>query len=478
LKDDFPYNLLFLGLCCLYGLVVGLFIMKNEILGVLAAILPLLAWFTLIDARNCLYLLLAFLPFQASPFIYQNLMGIPGAKPFSLLAILALVVCFYHGGQLIYQPHKTRRKAIIYLAMYFTFFSLALFRSLGYLKFLHALDPEKFESSNIKYLLSYYIKPSLLLVSFIYILNHITSKKDIEKIFTFLCVVLGLISFVVVIISLSHGTIFMQHRDATNQFWNSYLGFHYNHIGSFYVVLGPLIIVPAIKKRFWGMLNYFLAMVSLILLQGRTSLLIFPIGSLLMLFLLGKKKELIILLAIFLLFSLNYLPGFIINSLQDIGRGDWNQVFTGRIDSLWLPLLSEWKNNIWLLLLGRGKYAMMTSSGFQIGTVLDVTHPHNAFIEFFLDNGIILLLVFIFFIIKLTKLAWHKLRLINSDIGWALFVSIICYLIATFTGRSLYPSYDNMFLFPVIALLVNHCRLPKSILVQTDPIASEVSNYQ
>jgi hypothetical protein len=68
----------------------------------------------------------------------------------------------------------------------------------------------------------------------------------------------------------------MQHRDATNQFWNSYLGFHYNHIGSFYVVLGPLIIVPAIKKRFWGMLNYFLAMVSLILLQGRTSLLIFP----------------------------------------------------------------------------------------------------------------------------------------------------------------------------------------------------------
>ena len=71
---------------------------------------------------------------------------------------------------------------------------------------------------------------------------------------------------------------------------------------------------------------------------------------------------------------------------------------------------------------------------------------------------IILFLIMIFYSFKLLKWAWYSVKAINSDIAWALLVSIICYFIGTISGRSLYPTSHNMFLFPVIALMVNYLR--------------------
>jgi O-antigen ligase len=107
---------------------------------------------------------------------------------------------------------------------------------------------------------------------------------------------------------------------------------------------------------------------------------------------------------------------------------------------------------------------MMTSPAYFKGTILQVDTAHNAFIEFFLDNGIILFLIMIFYIFKLLKLAWYNVKAINSDVGWALFVSIICYFIATISGRNIYPTPQNMFLFPIIALMVNYLRCKNEAL--------------
>ena len=72
LKNYLPYDLFSLGGCGLYGLMVGFLILENQRLGVIVAILPLLVWFAIVDDRNCLYILLAFTPFQLSPFISQK----------------------------------------------------------------------------------------------------------------------------------------------------------------------------------------------------------------------------------------------------------------------------------------------------------------------------------------------------------------------------------------------------------------------
>lgn len=458
LKEELPYGLYSFGICGLYGLVVGLLIMVDPKVGTVAAVLPLLTWIALVEVKNCLYLLLAFTPFHASPFVEQNLMGIPGAKPFSLLAVLTLIVFFYHGGQLL-QHEKTRRRATIYLGIYFAFFSLAMLRSLDYFQLLQMVNPDKFGGFSVSgYLLSWYVKPSLYLVSFIYILNHITSEKDIERIFTFLCVLLGVVSIAVVLIVFSHGDILMGTRSV--KYWNTYFGYHYNEIGSFYIILGPLVIVPAVRKRFWGVFNWFLVLLGVVLLQSRTALLGFLLGNLLMLFCLGRKKELILLSSLFFICSLYFLPGFIKNTLQiGLESGDVNEIFSGRIDSIWVPLLAERFNDMKLLLLGKGFFSMASSTVYQKGIILQTGHPHNAFIEIFLDNGIILFVGFILLFVKFLKSVWHNVRKVNSDIGWALFLSIICYLISCLSGRSFYPEGENMFLFAIIALLINYFSL-------------------
>ena len=466
LKNDFLYGIYPWGICCLYGFIVGFLIMEDRGIAIVAAILPLFVWFALVDVRNFLYLLLFFTIIHESPFIYENifgipvyenLLGIPGAKPYSLLALMTLVVCYYHGGQVFFQFDKIRRKVFIYLGIYFALFSLALVHSLAYFELIQIVKQDWFLSPS-SYLLSWYIKPSLYIVSFVYILNHITSEEDIEKIFNFLCMLLGLISLTVVLVVISHWTTFMMTRSV--DYWSYYLGYHYNEIGTFYIILGPLVVVPALKKRFWGVLSWCLTLLAVVLLQSRTALLVFLLGNLLLLFFLGKKKELVFLSSIVFLISLYFLPGFIMDTLlTGLESGDLDKISTGRVYSIWLPLLDEWFNNIKLFLFGKGYFAMLSSSGYQRGIIYQTFHPHNAFIQMFIDNGIILFLAFILLLIKFLKKAWHNVRKVNSDIGWALFVSIISYLISCVSGRSFYPTRENVFLFTIIALLANYLRL-------------------
>jgi O-antigen ligase len=445
-----------IGLAILLAMLVGFFIMFNPKLGVILALLPVIIYCMLIDKKNALLLLLAFTPFHASPFIDQNLLGIPGAKPYSLFAVLTFIIFYYHGGQLFIHHNESRRKVTIYLGLYFAFFSLAIFRSLDHFQLLNMVSLIRVESSS-SYLLSYYVKPSLYLVSFIYILNHITTEKDIERIFAFLSMVTGMLSIAIILIVLFHGDILTETRTGSVKYWSTYLGSHYNDIGTIYIILGPLVFVPALRKNFWGMLNWCLALIALVLLQSRTALLVFILGCVIMLFFLGRKKELIFLSSLLFLFSLYYLPEFLMKTLQTgLESGDLNEVFTGRIDDIWMPLLSEWFNDTKLFLFGTGRFAMMSSAVYRIGIIEQTGHPHNAFIQVFLDNGIILFLGFVLLLIKLLKSAWLNIRKINSDIGWALLVSIICYLVSCFSGRSFYPTDENTFLFAIIALLVNY----------------------
>ena len=458
LKDCLYYNQFSVAFCVLYALATGILLMADYKLGVVIAILPLLAFVLINDKKNGLYILLAFTSLQEAPFLYYNLLNLPGAKPFNLIAFLTLLVCLYFNGKFLFQPGTFRRKVMVYFWIYFAFYSVAALRSINYLHLLHMFEPEKFEISRISYLFSFYIKPSLYLVSFIYILNHITSEKDIERIISFLCIILGLISILLISITLSHSTMSMS-RDNLNILWGDYLGLHYNTLGSFYIVMGPFIIVKAINKRFWSVINWCLALVALAILQSRSSILVFLFANVLMLYFLRKKKELIILCSIFALITVYYLPGFLINTFKiGLESGNLDRIFTGRIDNIWIPLLTEWFANIKLLLFGRGLFSMMTSQAYLKGVVLQTSVAHNAFIEFFLDNGIILFLIMIFYIFKLLKLAWYNVKAINSDVGWALFVSIICYFIGTISGRSIYPTPQNMFLFPIIALMVNYLR--------------------
>jgi hypothetical protein len=156
--------------------------------------------------------------------------------------------------------------------------------------------------------------------------------------------------------------------------------------------------------------------------------------------------------------------GSTIDALLSIGLGNSsnfsaNALLTGRVDAVWAPLLDEWASDIGLFLFGAGRHGMMTSELWYTGAILQATHAHNAIINFFLDCGAILSSVLIIFLIVGIATAWRVGRSLNIDLYWALFACIFGLGVGMMTEREIFPTIDNMYVFPIIAMMINLVRL-------------------
>jgi hypothetical protein len=134
-------------------------------------------------------------------------------------------------------------------------------------------------------------------------------------------------------------------------------------------------------------------------------------------------------------------------------------LLTGRVANIWVPLLGEWTSDTGLFLFGAGRYGVQTSQLWDTGTVINVGQAHNGIINFFLDCGVILTGVLLIFLVVGTATAWRVGRRLNSDLYWALFACIFGCGISMATEGDILPTVDNMFAFPIIAMMINLARL-------------------
>ncbi len=444
-----------------YASLLGILVTVDVKIATVAAILPALAWVIMADKKNSLFLFILFLPYSRSPFMSQNLMGIAGMKPFNLLAALTLAACLFHGGNLLILQERNRNRALLFIWLYFLIFTITLFRSLGYLSILHMFWPNAYSTSVTRFLLSYYLVPALYLVPFFYILNHITERDEIESILMCVWTTIVIFSLVFIGIALSHFSIFLSgNRKALVHLCGTFIGLHYNSIGSFYIITAPVLLLPLVRGKWWGWAGCAVSLIALLLLQSRTAIVVFLLSSCLLLFLLNRKKLLFALLLLTGAAMAILLPLFLLNTLKE-GMQPGNRdilvsLFNGRIDLLWIPLLTEWFHDPKLLLFGKGRFSMIASEIYQRGFVIRTAHPHNALIELFLDCGLLVFSGALFTLVTMTGKAWKIAGGINSDLGWVLFMTIICFLIGTISGRSFYPGVDNFFLFVTLPLFINY----------------------
>ena len=90
---------------------------------------------------------------------------------------------------------------------------------------------------------------------------------------------------------------------------------------------------------------------------------------------------------------------------MDTGDLDWYS--SGRLGSIWMPLLPDITEN-WFN--GQGHYSIYWTNAQLIGTMYPVTHSHNAFIDLVLDYGIWGTAMIIFFYLFI----WHKFRVLAN----------------------------------------------------------------
>jgi O-antigen ligase len=176
------------------------------------------------------------------------------------------------------------------------------------------------------------------------------------------------------------------------------------------------------------------------------------------LFLLWKFNARTVAIAILVasLFAL-LLPGAVMGRLMlGFEGGDMNTVSAGRIDEIWGPLAMSdiWKSPIW----GNGLDSITWADAAWNGTMLLVTHPHNAYLQAYLDMGLLgLALTLAYF--------WHVWKGLLS-LGSNAYLSptlrgffqgavagLLCFLLTGMAGSSLRPIPEFSFLWLAIGMM-------------------------
>ena len=142
---------------------------------------------------------------------------------------------------------------------------------------------------------------------------------------------------------------------------------------------------------------------------------------------------------------------------KGLDSGDRNAISAGRIDNQWIPLLKEYIDDPQKFLFGNGRFAIVNSRSVAMGYTPDsMLQPHNMYLEQFLDTGIILFIITLSFFGFIILKFFRSLKNIKDptikEYQSAVFVSIISFFIAGMTGRSLFPSGKNAFLWLSIGL--------------------------
>jgi len=194
---------------------------------------------------------------------------------------------------------------------------------------------------------------------------------------------------------------------------------------------------------------------ALLLTFSRGAIVAFLIVNVIYLFSRRKLKTLV-LCAMVVPVILMLMPGAIWSRL-DMGMDQGaNAVSAGRVKGIWLPLL-PWvaQSPVW----GHGLQSILWSPSMRGGHMMQVTHPHSAWLQAVLDTGAIgLVLILCFWLGHV----WRGLRKLARDPSLTPELSgffegaaagLAGFVIANVAGSSFFPVPEQSFLWLAVGMM-------------------------
>lgn len=132
---------------------------------------------------------------------------------------------------------------------------------------------------------------------------------------------------------------------------------------------------------------------------------------------------------------------------------------SGRTD-VWPHVIDKIKEKP---LFGYGRESMITSGlhrwvSINVFGYPDFTHPHQAYLQFLFDNGVVGFLlafqIFIFLLKKSFTLMQDKIDPLVASVGGASFSLIVALLIASFSGQTFYIEHQSIGMWAMAALMM------------------------
>ncbi|HUG79720.1 MAG TPA: O-antigen ligase family protein [Burkholderiales bacterium] len=238
------------------------------------------------------------------------------------------------------------------------------------------------------------------------------------------------------------------------------MGLHANDLGRLYAIAYGLLLFawwessrPGLKLLLFATMG--VLTLALVLTFSRAAFLGFLLIS--ALFVMWKFNVRTLALALLGVATAAVLaPGYLYRRITvGFDSGNLDEVSAGRIEGIWEPLAPEvWNSPLW----GEGLGSTMWSYPMQVGAMLPVTHPHNAYLEGLLDMGLIGLVLLLAYYLHV----WKGLRSLASNAYLSpemrgLFqgacAGLLCFAVTGMAGSSLRPETEAVYLWMAIGMM-------------------------
>ena len=418
--------------------------------------------FILADFRIGVAVLIALMPISASTVLPHAMFGVTGLNPFNLLLAATLGACLLRG----LSDGSLRR----FLPRPLLWLYLLPIVAAGILGSRHVAEigPAFYAYEMVDfvdaagYARDMVVKP-LQMVAFALLVGAAVSRsKAPEHFLAPMVVSICAVSLLVIVFVLQSGIGLGRLASSESREFLSALGLHANDLGRVFVIAYALLLFSwaAAGEAGWRLAllaSMGLVIAALVLTFSRGAFAGFILVNLLFLVWHRSAKTLAFfgLAVVIVLFAM---PAEVYErALTGAGEG-LNAVSAGRVEGLWLPLLPEVTRSP---IFGSGLGSIMWSEPMREGggaSILQVTHPHNAYLQALLDIGTLGFALVCAYFVHVWR-GFRTLRL-DADLSPALrgffqgaAAALLALLASSFTDGSLLPRPEQALLWFAIGMM-------------------------
>jgi O-antigen ligase len=427
-----------------------------------------------IDFRIGVALLTIIMPISASSVFPHNIAGITGLNPLNLLLFGTLAAWFLQrsgGGSMAQLAPPPLRWWYVLPMVIGALLGLPHLAEIP--SYFRALELVSFDNS-LGYLRDMLLKP-LFMVLFAVLVGAAMTRSRREESFPLpmLISVWLMCLLTIVFVYLSGATLAELSSSRAREFFLP-LGMHANDLGRCYAMAYALMLFTFaasgdFRLRALLMVSMGVVVIALIFTFSRGAFLGFVgVNGL---FLLSRRKVVPLLLGGVLLVGLVFLlPDAVFDRLGTGWGNGLNAISAGRVDEIWLPLLPElWNSPVY----GHGIGSILWSDALRNGLILQVTHPHNAYLQAAMDLGVVGLILLCAYFVHV----WKGFRQLSNDPSLnsaqrgfyeGAAVGLLSLLLAAFAGSSLMPVPEQCFLWLAIGTMYGEqARKSEALRVQS-----------
>jgi len=418
--------------------------------------------FILLDYRIGVVLLILLMPISSSYVFPHAMLGITGLNPLNLLLVATFGSCLFRG---LFDGSIRRIMPRALLWLYVVPFLIA-----GALGSRHVGDiaPVFFMYDAIEfhdaagYVRDLVVKPLSMVVFALLVGAAVSHSRKSENFLVPMLISIWVMGLMVIVFVFLSGIAIDALASSDSREFLSAVGVHANELGRLYSVAYALLLFTWAESKQPGLRLALLAsmgmvVVALVLTFSRGAFFGFIVVN--VLFLLWRRNAKTLTFAVLLAAgALLVLPDAVYNRVG-IGFGSGlNEISAGRIEGIWLPLLTEALSRP---IYGAGLSSILWSDAMREGggiTIPGVVVAHNAYLDTVLDMGVGgLILVCAYFVH-----VWKGFRALSVDpalsptlqgfyLGAA--AGLASFLVAAIVSSRLTPGTEQVYLWLAIGMM-------------------------